>query len=171
MEESPQSRGLVPVDTDVRPPAIHEHRPHFGAGAPLEEVDIRGALRVLWRRKILLVGTIVLVTGLTWLQVSAITPTYVAWSSVVLGPQRTNLVDLEDIVSEIRLDRFQIQTEVRALETESLASRVVEKLDLMNDPEFNWTLRPSEPGKLSRPIRWAKAQIPGKSDAGRTGRQ
>ena len=164
MEETPQSKGLVPVDTEVRPPARHEHHPHFGAGAPLEEVDIRGALRVLWRRKLLLVGTIALVTGLAWWQVSRITPTYVAQAFVVLGPQKTNLVDIEDIVSDIRLDRFQIQTEVRTLETESLASNVVEKLDLMNDPEFNWTLRPSEPGKLSRLIPWAKARMPGASD-------
>ena len=87
MEERPQSRGLVPVETDIRPPAIHDHHPHFGAGAPLEEVDIRGALRVLWRRKFLLVGTVVLITGLAWLQVSKITPTYNALAFVVLGPQ------------------------------------------------------------------------------------
>ena len=159
-----RSRSLVPVAPELPAPADLVARPQIREAPPEDEIDIRRALRTLWRRKLLLFGTIFLITGLTGVMVFKVTPTYTAETLIVVGQQKTNLINIERLLPEAPLDALQVQTEVETLKAETLAAEVVQKLALFRDPEF------IEPGFLKRTMDALKRTIPGlgsgPSDAG-----
>ena len=121
---------------------------HLGAQVADDEIDTRRIVRTLWRQKKLILGTIVLITGLATWWVFEVPRTYTAQTMVVLGPQKANLGDIQDLVPDIGLGLRRIQTEVETLETEQLAETVVDKLGLIGDPEFNPNLPRSKPSLI-----------------------
>lgn len=124
--------------------------------APLEdEIDVRRALRTLWRRKLLLFGTISLITGLTGLIVFNVTPTYTAETLIVVGQQKTNLINTERLLPDARLDLLQVATEVATLKAGTLAADVAQELGLFRDPEF------IEPAYVRRALDGLKGYVPG----------
>ena len=150
-----RSRSLVPVAPELPVPADLAVRPEVRGAPPEDEIDIRHALRTLWRRKFLLVWTILLITGLAGVLVFNVTPTYTAEALIVIGQQKTNLVNIERLLPDSRLDLLQVQTEVETLKAERLAADVVQKLALSGDPEF------VEPGPLGRVLGRLKGAVSG----------
>ncbi len=150
-----RSRSLVPVAPELPAPADLIPRPQVRGAPPEDEIDIRRALRTLWRRKLLLFGTIFLITGSTGVLVFKVTPTYTAETLIVVGQQKTNLINIERLLPDARLDLLQVQTEVETLKAETLAADVAQQLSLFRDPEF------IEPGFLERTLDRLKGSIPG----------
>jgi capsular exopolysaccharide synthesis family protein len=72
-------------------------------------------------------------------------PTYTATASVVIQPRRTDVIKEETpVVSDLPTDSAALDTEALVLNSEDLMLRVVRRLNLQNDPEFN---PPPEPGR------------------------
>lgn len=150
-----RSRSLVPVAPELPAPADLIPRPQMRGAPPEDEIDIRRALRTLWRRKFLLLGTIFLITGSTGVLVFKVTPTYTAETLIVVGQQKTNLINIERLLPDARLDLLQVQTEVATLKAESLAADVAQKLALFRDPEF------IAPGFFERALDRVAGYLPG----------
>ncbi len=110
-------------------------------------IDIRQLFNVLRRRLSVIVGSVVLITGITLLVVFQLTPLYTANSLILIDPREQQVVDIEAVMSGLPPDSAAIDSEVEVLRSRTLASRVVAELELVDDPEFNGAL--IEPGLLA----------------------
>ena len=65
-------------------------------------------------------------------------PTLYSASAVVMLDQRkNNVADVSSVLTELPTDASSVQNQIQILTSRDLASRVVDKLGLENDPEFN----------------------------------
>jgi uncharacterized protein involved in exopolysaccharide biosynthesis len=106
-----------------------------------DEIDVKEVLRTIWRRKKVLVATVVLITTMAVLVVLQLTPKYTAKTLVMIGDRKIQVVDVQDVLSGLSSDATTIQSEVEVIRSRNLARRIVEKLGLIKDPEFNVELR------------------------------
>lgn len=103
------------------------------------DVDIRDLFLTLWRRKMVIMGILIIGLVLAMVALSFITPKYTA-RALVLIEAETGLPQSEELkalISNIRLDSTFILSEIEVIRSRSTARLVVERLKLMNDPEFN----------------------------------
>ncbi|HEY2068840.1 MAG TPA: exopolysaccharide transport family protein [Rhizomicrobium sp.] len=93
------------------------------------------------RSKTILVTTLCVV--LLAVCVAMLLPTrYSASSMVMLDPRKNNIADASAVVSELPVDPASVQDQIQILTSRDLAGRVIDKLGLANDPEFNPSLKP-----------------------------
>jgi succinoglycan biosynthesis transport protein ExoP len=71
-----------------------------------------------------------------------ITPLYKSTASVMLDTRREQVVDMQAVLSNLPSDTFVVDSEVQVLQSPTLARKVIAKLHLDQDPEFNAQLRP-----------------------------
>lgn len=109
------------------------------------------ALIALFRRRLRLflivaLALFVLVIGYS-LQ---LTPRYTATADVLIDTQRNQALNLDAVMTGLSSDNNSVDTQVQILTSRSLAERVVRKLRLQTDPEFNPSLdaRPSLIGRI-----------------------
>ena len=67
---------------------------------------------------------------------------YTATATVVLEGRKNNITDLSAVLSELPTDPSSVQNQIQILQSRDLASAVVDRLDLSNDPEFNPRIAP-----------------------------
>ena len=89
------------------------------------------------RRRLLLLATVVLVTGGAFAYVSQQTPFYTATSLIHLQNRDAQVVEIEGVVDELMADPATMESEVQFLISRGFIRRNVEKLNLIEDPEFN----------------------------------
>ncbi len=93
---------------------------------------------------------------------STLTPRYTATATVLIDPQETRLIDREAALSGIPHDSASIDSQVEILRSRGLAERAVDRLELLNDPEFNPSLLPRGPALVSYldPRNWFSDPMP-----------
>lgn len=118
------------------------------APATGRELTLRQLIGLLWRRKMLILGAVVLGTGLAVLAVRNMTPIYEAEARIVLEPARANIAggSVESVVKGLSPDIYTFETEAEVIMSRSLAVQVVDRLDLTRNPLFNPALRHEEKG-------------------------
>jgi polysaccharide biosynthesis transport protein len=131
--------------------AVAEQFTETARGAPhpatdSERLDLAGLARVLWRRKLL-----VLVTSLVIVVVSAgaiflLPPRYVGRVVLVIGIPDTMSTGTKEAQARTLPDSTAIQTEVELIKSRVNIANVVEKLKLDEKPEFNPSLEAKTPG-------------------------
>ncbi|WP_246107509.1 GumC family protein [Puniceibacterium confluentis] len=114
-----------------------------------ESLDIFSLLQVLWRNKlwILLSAALGVLMAGYYAYMLAV-PTYTARAVVMLNSRQETVVDIQSVVSGLGADTSVVNTEVEVLRSRTLMTKVVEKLDLTSDPEFNLLL--SEPSLIDK---------------------
>ncbi|MEL6913596.1 MAG: polysaccharide biosynthesis tyrosine autokinase [Pseudomonadota bacterium] len=112
-------------------------------------IDIGALFGTLWRGKwlIALITALALVVGAAYAFVLA-TPIYRATAVVILQTNQDQIVDLQSVVGGLSGDTTEVNSEVEVLRARSLMGKVVDRLSLTEDPEFNVALLP--PGALER---------------------
>src|SRR5262249_13489381 len=125
-------------------------------GVPHEPLHLRDYWGVVWRRKLLLFTIFSLIVGAGLARVLFKRPVYEATAQVLIERELPSLLDCEKNprASEVWDDFY--QTQYRLLQSRLLARKVVEKLHLLQDPEFGGPLSPSE-------VQSAEASAPGTS--------
>lgn len=110
-----------------------------------DEIDLVGLLRTIWRGKWLIAFFAMIAVGIGgyYAYVVAI-PTYQATTQMALQIRTERVVDLESVLAGVSSDTSSINTEMEVIRSRALITRLVDELDLMNDPEFNPSLRPDE---------------------------
>jgi succinoglycan biosynthesis transport protein ExoP len=122
------------------------------------EVDLRTALRKLWRRKGVILGVTVLLTVIAALIILQITNLYTAESMVMINHRETQVVNVEAVVSGLVGDAETIESEIQVIKSRGLAERTVDALRLQEEPEFNVALRPPSAVKTLLDLRsWVLA--------------
>ncbi len=132
------------------------------APASFQFADFVGLLDV--RRALIL--RVALATILCGLAVALALPTVYASSTVVmLDPRKNNITDLSAVLSPLGNDPASVQNQIQILTSRDLAGSVVDRLKLIDDPEFNPALsRPSATRlmgdllSLLNPRNWFEAQ-------------
>lgn len=114
-----------------------------------DELDLRRLWGALWRRKLLLVGTVALITGVAVAYVQTATPLYRGQALVRIQPGKAMVVDLPDVNERFEANGATIESEIELLRSRAFAERMVEKLRLAQDPEFNAQLRPEAQGPMA----------------------
>ncbi len=119
-----------------------------------DDLELRGLWSALWRRKLLLVGTVGLITAAAVLYAQTATPIYRGQALVRIQPGQPLVVDLPDVTERFEADGATIESEVELLRSRAFAERMVEKLGLVESPEFNLELRPEPQGRIADARRW-----------------
>lgn len=116
---------------------------------PTEEIDLSEWGRLLWRRKWVILGTVVALTLLALLIILELTPRYTAGTLVMIDARKEQVVDVEAVLTGLSADQSTIESEIEVIRSRGLAAKVVEELQLDRNPEFNVNLRaPSMLGSL-----------------------
>ena len=126
--------------------ADHQRRDYERQAVPVDdEIDLLAIFRTLWRGKwvIGLVTSIAIVLGVYYAFGIAI-PKYTATAVVALESRQENVVDLESVMSGLGGDQISINTEIEVLRSRGLIAKLVARMALQDDPEFNPSLRPEQ---------------------------
>jgi exopolysaccharide transport family protein len=111
-----------------------------------EALTLRRLYSVLRRRIALIAGVAFLVTSLAALFVYQITPLYRADVDMVVDGGRQKVVNAESVVQSVQADFWTNETEAAVIASREMARKVVERLNLVNNPMFNPELRRPETG-------------------------
>jgi len=117
-----------------------------------DEVDLRDYLDVLVRRKWLIGSVLFVVFVSTFIVTLAMTPIYKATGKLEFNLQPPKVTKFEDMVVPQTQTREFMNTQTKLLTSDSLAWRVIQGLDLVNNPNFNTSIKAedgSETGVLS----------------------
>jgi exopolysaccharide transport family protein len=138
---------------NVQIPVIPSESPRLGDWPNefgFSAVDI---LRILRRRAAFIIGIIVAVTGLGTLITLQLTPRYRAEAVLILDSRKQHIANIQDVVSGLPADDSALRSELDVLTSRPLAGKVIDKLNLMSNPEFNPALR-SPPALLGPLFFW-----------------
>ncbi len=122
-------------------------------------------MRVLRARRGL-IRTITLVTVAATAAVMFALPTLYSTSAVVMLDQRkNNVADLSSVLSALPTDPSSVQNQIQVLSSRDLALKVIDKLKLETDPEFNPALGGGGLPDLN-PLHYLRARGSGSDPAG-----
>ena len=127
--------------------------PRIEAPAVDDRLDFLELLEVLWRKKWSILFWVVLFMVLGgYYAFKMTTPRYTATTVIALENSDATIVAFESVAPELSADYWSIQTEVEVLQSRNLLGKVVDKLALIADPEFNPHLKDpnAEPGLVSK---------------------
>jgi succinoglycan biosynthesis transport protein ExoP len=129
------------------------------AAVPAEQsvIDLVVLLRILRVRRHVIAGTAVIVLALISVVLWQLTPLYSASSVVMLDKQKNSVEDVASVLSGISTDPVGVQNQVQILTSRDLAERVVDKLNLEQDPQFSNVRAGRGYARLLNPVNWFSA--------------
>ncbi|MGI9499588.1 MAG: GumC family protein [Geminicoccaceae bacterium] len=118
-----------------------EHKPSDdGSADGGGGLDLKEKIRILFRRKMLIITTVLLITSIIALISFSLPPRFVAVASILIEEGRTNVVDTQatgEAVIDESADSRALAAELNLLRSRTYAQAIVEELDLLMKPEFN----------------------------------
>lgn len=110
-----------------------------------DQIDLVALGRVLWRGKVpIFAVTLILVVFAAIYAFVLATPKYDSTAVVSMNTQQSQMMSsVNSVLSALGTDSSTINTETIVLQSRNLLEKVVNKLDLVNDPEFNAVLEPT----------------------------
>ena len=139
--------------------------------AGLVDIDILAILRTLRKRAGVIIGITIGVTALVIVGVFQMTPLYTGETLIILDQQKTQVVDVESVMSGLGGDSATVDSQVEILKSRSIARRVVEQMNLVDDPEFNGALKPPSVLNWIDPRVWISSLVSKANDSGLTEEQ
>ena len=117
---------------------------------PVAQQTPADVVLLFWRRKALLIGTVILVTGFSLLAAFQITPRYTSTARIMIGnasapPAAAGMLS-QALGGGNRTDLY---GEIEVMKSDRLIEQMVDKLDIMRDSEFNHELRDGWMHRLS----------------------
>jgi uncharacterized protein involved in exopolysaccharide biosynthesis len=136
------------MDLSRRPAQERSRLSRLAAEAPSEFAnDLKQLLRVFDERRKVIAVTMAGVTLLVVLVAFQLPPRYTGTTQVLIDPRQNKILDLETVFAGITPEAAQVDSQVQVIRSQALLERLVDKLNLTQDPEFNAKLR-EEPGLL-----------------------
>jgi succinoglycan biosynthesis transport protein ExoP len=102
-------------------------------------------LQILWRRKMVVIATVLAALVAAVIYIVAATPKYSATVTLLIQNKEDTFNQLAQIQAAINGGpnvAEDVLTEVEVMRSRRLEAKVVDSLDLVNDPEFNTSLQP-----------------------------
>lgn len=127
-------------------------------------IDIGALVSTLWRGKYIIAIAIFFAIALAIFYAYFVaTPTYRSTAVVMLNSREEQVVDRGNVIGALGSDGAVIRTEVEILSSRLLLGKVVDELQLTQDPEFNRHIRP--PGRLDIFKDFLKGIVLGRTDS------
>jgi capsular exopolysaccharide synthesis family protein len=123
--------------------------PHGSAlPQPMESdglVTFHRVIRAVRRRLSLLIAVFLLTFAAVAVYTYQIKPRYTATSSVIVATPKQKVIDIGAVLQGLPADTATVDTEAEILKSRTLIAKVVQRLDLVHNPDFNSALRPPTP--------------------------
>ncbi|WP_035484344.1 GumC family protein [Geminicoccus roseus] len=114
-----------------------------------DSIDLGELFGILWRRKWLIAALVVLGTTAATIAGMQVEKRYTATAALMLEPKDESVVNLQQVVAGLTGDLPALATQVRLLTARDQIARVMDDMNLFEDPEFNPALDPeNEPSNL-----------------------
>lgn len=107
-----------------------------------QPIDLKKLFSIFRRRFKLFVAIALTVVVIAIVMTARATPMFTATANVTINTRQSNVVDAQAVLSGLTADSSVVDTEVEILGSRHLTERVVDALNLQEDPEFNGALRP-----------------------------
>jgi succinoglycan biosynthesis transport protein ExoP len=147
----------MPAEVAVDPaggPERHRRR-HGGRGGDAHSdaraaaaAQLANAISAVRRRSLPLIVCAIAIPLIAFVALKQVTPRYTAEGSLIYEPTTYNAEVLQSILHEDPMTDAVMASQAVVARSLSIASRLVDRFHLMDDPEFNYTLRP--PSLISR---------------------
>lgn len=126
------------------------------------KVPLDKLFATIWRDKlwIILAAVIGLMLGI-WYAYFAATPLYTSGTVVALESRQQQVMDIENVVTGLSGDQATINTEVEVIRSRDLFERLLDELNLVNDPEFNRDLQPEPFFSVGKAIKFVRQDLLG----------
>ena len=121
-----------------------------------DDVGLGEIFTVIRRRISVLGGIVVSALILAVVTLAFLTPRFTGEVLILIEPQENNIVSLESVVAGMTGDAESVQSEAYVLGSRALADRVVQRMNLEKDSEFNHAL--SDPAVQGQGATLASAQ-------------
>jgi succinoglycan biosynthesis transport protein ExoP len=108
-----------------------------------QKLPLLDYLQLLWFRRKLIIAITLFVAVVSYIQVNEIKNVYSATSTMVIGLPESQVVNIQEVLSRGN-SLGDVASEIEVLRSRVLAAKVIERLDLLNHPEFNPSLREPE---------------------------
>ena len=128
-------------DRDSRPVTMIRAVSSELDGPEAAELGLSEVISIIRRRKWVLAASVLPALLLAGLFVYLATPKYSAETSILIEDQEANIVSVESVVAGLTGDEETVRSEVFVLKSGTVAERVIRKLGLTEDDEFNPLLR------------------------------
>ncbi len=106
------------------------------------EFGLGELFRLLWRRRGLIGGVVVLSLAAVAVILMSIKPTYTATADILIDTKEARVTDLEQVLSDTTPDKEALLSEIEVIRSRALIDRLVDDFQLVRDPEFNRNLQP-----------------------------
>lgn len=103
----------------------------------IEVIDLSYYWNVIRRNLTTIIALSAVVTIITALVVFSLTPKYVATTTLLIEAEETNLLSIEEVYGISSDSKEYFLTQFEILKSRDIARRVVEGLNLIDNPEFN----------------------------------
>lgn len=107
-------------------------------------IDIFGFLASIWRRKAVVLSVAAILFAAFLIYIFQLVPRYEATVTLRVGGPQTNVVDIESVLQSPGQGQGYVVTEIGVINSRQLMGRVVDKLKLLEDPQFNPELKPAK---------------------------
>jgi len=149
--------------SDWKESKVYSAPPAPQAAANNDEIDLGEIFSLLWRRKLLILTALLIAMALGLAYVRQLPNLYEAEAKLILEAQEQNATGLDSLVPGITDEDAEMNSQIEVIKSRQLIGKVVQDLNLVNDPEFVSSLR--EPSYIAKAIKWLKTQIGTKSEA------
>ena len=117
------------------------------------QIDLRWLLGVLRRRKVMVMFCIAVIPVVVTFWVFTLTPRYQAAARILIEGNREQIVDIKSVQKDISFDMSTVETEAEVIRSREIAVKAVERLGLLDTPEFNPALAPKKPPTFIESLR------------------
>ena len=124
--------------------------------------DFKTFINMAKRRRIVIFGCTALLTFLAVTVILNLTPVYTAEAIVMLNTRKSQVVDLQAVLSGLQSDEAAMRTEVEVVKSRALVQRVVDELGLISNPLLNSRLAPETYWQKINPIDKIRSAIQGR---------
>jgi capsular exopolysaccharide synthesis family protein len=122
-------------------------------------IDLRAFMQVLRRRRNVIIAVSLVMFAAAAFSYFMITPRYTAQTTVALERGAEQVVKVEQVVPDVDPDSASVDTEVQILQSPELIGKVVDKLKLTRNAEFNPALRDGQSASALVERNWAISTI------------
>ena len=128
--------------------------PYVRGYAPPPAFQLADIVPILSARRSLILRVALAVIFLGIVAVLLLPRQYASSAVVMLEQRKNNITDLSAVLSQLPTDPATLQNQIQIITSRELASDVITRLQLYNDPEFNPVLVPQGPSGMFRLSFW-----------------
>lgn len=150
---------VYPLDVTAAYPRSHATPPTPSSGGPEIEgmITIQRVVKAVRRRLSLLIAVFLLTFAGVAVFTFQLKKSYTATASVIVNTRDQKVIDIGAVLSGMPADTAMVDTEAQILTSRTLIAKVVTRLGLLENPEFNGAVAP--PSEMSKRMAQVKSFV------------